>query len=374
MTSRAVHVEVAHSLDTDSFVNALRRFIARRGKPEKIVSDNGTNFRGAERELRESLQSLNQSKVNNYLLDQGIHWFFNTPTASHMGGVWERMVRSIRKILGSLLGQQTVSDEVLSTVLVEIEGILNSRPLTQLSMDPQENEPLTPNHLLLMKQNPSLSLGKFDKGDCYGRRRWRQVQYLATVFWRRWQAEYLPLLQERQKWLIPRRNLAVNDLVLVADERAPRGQWPLEKVSQVYPGNDGLVRQAEIKVGSVFLRRPISKLCMLKAADDQQDVCNMKVDVENVSIRPTFPQQDYSPDDYSSGGQLPRRTTPPRTTPEDYSPGGLLPRKTTPPEDHSPGGPLPRRTTPPDDNSPGDRSPGRPPPPLFMNEFDLNSC
>ncbi|XP_072172027.1 uncharacterized protein [Diadema setosum] len=103
MTSRAVHVEVAHSLDTYSFVNALRRFIARRGKPEKIVSDNGTNFRGAERELRESLQSLNQTKVNNYLLDQGVNWSFNTPTASHMGGVWERMVRSIRKILGSLL-------------------------------------------------------------------------------------------------------------------------------------------------------------------------------------------------------------------------------------------------------------------------------
>ncbi|XP_071491771.1 uncharacterized protein [Diadema antillarum] len=267
MNSRAVHIEVAHSLDTDSFINALRRFIARRGKPERIVSDNGTNFRGAERELRESLQALNQFKVNNYLLDQGISWTFNTPTASHMGGVWERMVRSIRKILGSLLGQQTVNDEVLSTVLVEVEGILNSRPLTQLSMDPQDNEPLTPNHLLLMRQSPSLSPGKFDKDDCYGRRRWKQVQYLASVFWRRWQAEYLPLLQGRQKWLTPRRNLAINDLVLVGDDHAPRGQWPLGKVVEVYPGKDGLVRQVEIKVGSRFLKRPISKLCLLEAVD-----------------------------------------------------------------------------------------------------------
>ncbi|XP_071504209.1 uncharacterized protein [Diadema antillarum] len=267
LNCRAVHLEVANTLDTDSFINALRRFISRRGKPSKIISDNGSNFRGAERELRENLESLSQTRVTNFLAEQGIDWNFNTPTASHMGGVWERMVRSVRKILTCLLGQQIVNDEVLSTLMAEVESILNARPLTQLNLDPNDDEPLTPNHLLIMRKGSSLPPGVFDQKDAYGRRRWRQVQYLASVFWKRWQREYLLLLQERQKWNAPRRNLAVNDLVLVADEITPRGQWPLGKVVEVYPGKDGHVRQAQVRVGTRFFKRPIAKLCLLEAAE-----------------------------------------------------------------------------------------------------------
>ena len=93
------------------------------------------------------------------------------------------------------------------------------------------------------------------------------MQYLTSVFWKRWQKEYLLLLQERQKWNTPRTNLAVNDLVLVADESMPRGQWPLGKVVQVYPGKDGYVRQAEVRVGTRFFKRPIAKLCLLEATE-----------------------------------------------------------------------------------------------------------
>ncbi|XP_071483331.1 uncharacterized protein [Diadema antillarum] len=256
-----------YTLDTDSFINTLRRFISRRGKPSKIISDNGSNFRGAERELRENLESLSQTRVTNFLAEQGIDWNFNTPTASHMGGAWERMVRSVRKILTCLLGQQIVNDEVLSTLMTEVESILNARPLTQLNLDPNDDEPLTPNHLLIMRKGSSLPPGVFDQKDAYGRRRWRQVQYLASVFWKRWQREYLLLLQERQKWNAPRRNLAVNDLVLVADETTPRGQWPLGKVVEVYPGKAGHVRQAQVRVGTRFFKRPIAKLCLLEAAE-----------------------------------------------------------------------------------------------------------
>ena len=135
LNCRAVHLEVANSLDTDSFINALRRFISRRGKPSNIISDNGTNFKVAERERRENLERLNQTRVTNFLVEQGIDWNFNTPAASHIGGAWERMVRSVRKILTSLLGQQIVCDEVLSTVMAEVEAILNARPLTQLSQN-----------------------------------------------------------------------------------------------------------------------------------------------------------------------------------------------------------------------------------------------
>jgi len=111
LTMRAIHIEIAHSLNTDSFLNALRRFIARRGKPQQIFSDNGTNFVGAAKILKESLLSLNSDKIDHYCSQRNIEWNFNPPTASHMGGAWERMIRSIRKILQSLLQSQTINDE-----------------------------------------------------------------------------------------------------------------------------------------------------------------------------------------------------------------------------------------------------------------------
>eukprot|EP00057_Strongylocentrotus_purpuratus_P002697 XP_003725052.1 PREDICTED: uncharacterized protein LOC100888496 [Strongylocentrotus purpuratus] len=266
LTMRAVHIEIANSLDTDSFINALRRFISRRGKPEKIHSDNGSNFRGAERELRESLETLDQDKVDRFLQETGVRWSFNPPTASHMGGAWERMIRSIRKLLRSIIGEQLVGDEVLATVMAEVEWILNSRPLTQLSLDARDGVPLTPNHLLLLKQSPNLPPGVFEKADTYGRRRWRQAQYLSSLFWKRWRREYLPLLQERQKWTKPQRNIAKDDLVLVVDDNAPRGQWPLGKIVDVFPGRDHRVRQVEVRIGTKYFRRPITKLCLLDPA------------------------------------------------------------------------------------------------------------
>ena len=160
LTTRAVHIEVASDLSTGSFINALRRFIARRGQPDEIFSDNGTNFVGAERVLRESLQSLQQSKLNNFCPQLEIKWRFNPPYATHMGGAWERMIHSVRRILNALTQMQTLTEEGLVTLMTEVEGILNSRPLVQLLHDFEE-EPLTPNHLLLLRSNPNLSPGTF---------------------------------------------------------------------------------------------------------------------------------------------------------------------------------------------------------------------
>ena len=182
LTTRAVHIEVASDLSTDSFINAPRRFIARRGQPDEIFSDNGTNFVGAERVLRESLQSLQQSKLNNFCLQLEIKWRFNPPYASHMGGAWERMIRSMPRILNALTQMQTLTEECLVTLMTEVEGILNSRPLVLLMLHDSEEEPLTPNHLLLLRGNPNLPPGTFDTNSCYTRRRWAQVQFLANQF------------------------------------------------------------------------------------------------------------------------------------------------------------------------------------------------
>lgn len=221
MTIRAVHLEVAHSLDTDSFLVALRRFIARRGQVKIIRSDNATNFTSGERELRESINAWNQSKIHDTLLQKNIKWIFNPPSGSHFGGVWECCIRTARKILQALLQMQTIDDESLSTLLCEVESVMNGRPLTTVSTDQRDLEALTPNHLLLLQSETQLPRGLFSEEGCFSRRRWKQVQYLSNIFWRRWSKEYLPQLQIRQKWLRKRRNLTVGDVVLVSADNSP---------------------------------------------------------------------------------------------------------------------------------------------------------
>ena len=183
---RAVHIEVAHSLDTDSFLLALRGFIARRGQVKEIRSDNGTNFSSGEKEFRESINAWNQEKIHENLLQRYIKWSFNPPYGSHYGGVWERCIRTTRKILQPLLREQTTDDEGLVTLLCEVESIMNGRPITTASSDSQDQEPLTPNHLLLLRSESPMPSGLFRREDQLSRRRWRQVQYLADIFWKRW--------------------------------------------------------------------------------------------------------------------------------------------------------------------------------------------
>lgn len=197
------------------------RFVARRGQVSVMRSDNGTNLVGAEKEMRDAIKGWNQSKISETLLQKGITWIFNPSAGLHFGGIWERQIRSVRKILNQTLKQQSLDDERLQTLSCEVEAIVNGRPITKVSNDVNDSEALTPNHLLLLKRQPVLRPGVFLKEDLYARKRWKQVQYLPDIFWKRWTKEYLPLLQERQKWLVTRRNLKP-DVVLTVDDSAPR--------------------------------------------------------------------------------------------------------------------------------------------------------
>ncbi|KAL2077938.1 hypothetical protein ACEWY4_025623 [Coilia grayii] len=274
LTIRAVHIEVATSLDTDSFINALRRFVARRGQVQELRSDNGTNFVGAERELKRAIGEWNQERISDTLSLRGVQWIFNPPTGlcvttgSHHGGVWERLIRSIRKVLNSTLQTQHLDEEGLQTVLCEVESILNSRPITQESTDPHDLEALTPNHLLLLKSNPSLPPGLFQEHDLYMRKRWRQVQYIADLFWKRWIKEYLPQLHLRQKWTRIKRNFTAGDVVLIVDDSAPRGSWVIGRVTAAVTDQKGLVRQVWVKTPTNLVCRPVTKLCLLTEAPD----------------------------------------------------------------------------------------------------------
>ena len=137
LAMRAVHLEISHSLDTNSFILALRRLIARRGQVKEIRSDNGTNFVGGEKELCVMIESWNQAAIHQSLIQKGITWIFNPPSASHYGGVWERLIRSTRKIIGGLVKEQNLDDESLQTLMCEAESIINGRPLTTVSNDPR---------------------------------------------------------------------------------------------------------------------------------------------------------------------------------------------------------------------------------------------
>ncbi|KAK3702063.1 hypothetical protein QZH41_004213 [Actinostola sp. cb2023] len=167
LASRAVHIEIANSLETDSFIQALRRFIARRGPVRTIRSDNGTNFVGAQAELRQAIKEMDHGQIRDKLRKQEIDWIFNPPAASHMGGVWERQIQTTRKVLAGLLQEHgnRLDDESLRTLMCEVEAVINSRPLTFISNDIDDLEPLTPSHLLTTKSAVIVPPpGNFQKG------------------------------------------------------------------------------------------------------------------------------------------------------------------------------------------------------------------
>ena len=262
-----MHIEMAASLDTDAFLNALRWFTACRGQVKIIRSDNGTNILGAQRELRQAIRGWNLSHIESHLLQKEIDWRFNAPGASHHGGFWERLICSIRKVILGLPHEQALIDDGLMTLLAEVESILNGRPLTRCSTDPRDLDSLTPNHLLLLKDQPSLPPGDFAKSDIYARRRWHQVPHLSNVFWQRWLREYLTLLQERQKWLHPQRNVCVNDIVLVVDSTAPRSSWLIGKVESCFPDRNGVVCNVVVRMKTSTLTWPISVLVLVLEGD-----------------------------------------------------------------------------------------------------------
>lgn len=259
LTTRAVHLEIAGSLSSDSAIMALRRFIGRRGCPTELHSDNGTNLRGADIEL----QSAARQALAHEASVRFIRWQYIPPSAPFMGGAWERLVRSVKAALVVTLNERAPKEEVLSTLLVEIEHTINSRPLTHVSMDSDDPEALTPNHFLLGGPSRVPLPGAFIEADAAGRKDWRISQRLADIFWARWVREYLPELQHRREPRAKGGSIKVGDLVLIADGTLPRNSWPRGVVVNTYPGADGETRVVDVQTNKRILRRPTKKLAVL---------------------------------------------------------------------------------------------------------------
>lgn len=258
LTTRALHLEVAGSLSADSAIMALRRMMSRRGCPQEIYSDNGTNFHGANKELQKFLQEEAASR--------SIKWRFIPPGAPFMGGAWERLVRTVKNALGAVLREAHPHEETLTTLLCEVEFTVNSRPLTHVSVEAEEEEALTPNHFLLGGSGRVPCPGACDDSSAAIKQHWRRAQLLADHFWARWLREYLPTLQHRREPYGRGPPLRVDDAVLIVDPTLPRNTWPRGRVLRVYPGADGIVRAADVQTAGGVLRRPTKRLVVLPGA------------------------------------------------------------------------------------------------------------
>jgi len=198
LTMRAIHIEVANDLSTDCFISALSRFLSRRGHVKTIITDNGTNFVGANVELKNSIKQLCTTTICNYLTPKQITWKFNPPLSPWMGGSWESIIKSIKRALKSITTERIYTDESLSTLLCQVESIHNSRPLTPISDDVNDFTALTPNDLLIGYQSENTILGDFTNQTNI-RKNWRSVQANADMFWQKWKNLYLPILNNRSK-------------------------------------------------------------------------------------------------------------------------------------------------------------------------------
>ena len=192
-----------------------------------------------------------------------IVWKFNPPAGPHFGGNWERLVQILKLSLYKVIGSRTLTDEILCTVTCEIEANMNSRPLTNVPSDINDLLPLRPNHFLLGRSSVILPPGVFVGDEKNILKAGRTLQQIAAHFWNRFLREYLPRQQIRSKWNKSLKNLKVDDLAWILEDFIPQGLWHVARVTQIFPGDDGIVRSVKLKTPSGELIRPVVKLSKL---------------------------------------------------------------------------------------------------------------
>ena len=301
--TRAIHLELVNELSTVAFIRCLKKFSARRGLPRKIVSDNAKTFKAAARAIE---LMLSQPDVKEHLLDLKVEWNFNLEKAPWWGGLFERLVKSTKRCLRKMIGQARLSFDEMHTAVLEVESILNSRPLTYTTSDDLE-EPLTPSHLLvgrrLLSFPDDLTYLEDDDPDfeLTSESLQRRVRHLNSVinhFWQRWSREYLLELRESHRHQAASKNsppINVGDVVLLEDRDKPRGFWRLARVEKLLAGKDDKVRGAQIRVStptgqSSTLRRPLQALYPLEITQSDVSTGTPEVQAEEVTAPSTGDQ------------------------------------------------------------------------------------
>ena len=275
LSVKAVHLEAVSDLTSEAFIATLRRFIARRGYPTLIWSDNGTNFVGANREIKEFHEFRNkpmESYPNSALLVT-LNGVLFPNMVPNFGGLWEAAVKSTKTHLRRIVGDVKLSFEEFTTVLAQIEACLNSRPLVYTnSPDDDGIEILTPGHFLIGQSMTLLPDSAVSYRSCSLLKRWDLCQSLVCHFWKRWSEEYLTSLNRYNRWYRQSRNLEVGDIVLIKEDGIIPTQWPMARIIEVHPGKDALVRVVTVKTIKGTYKRPVSKIALLLSSNDNDDV------------------------------------------------------------------------------------------------------
>ena len=226
LVKRAIHLEVAEDLSTDKCLTAIRRFIARRGQPRLFLSDNGSNFLGARKQIRRKPLMLDHDYIKDQLLNQSVEWKLNPPSAPHFGGVWERLVLCVKRALLLNIGSAKLTTDVFATIVSEAERLVNSRPLTHVRSNHEDDNPLTPNHFLLGRPFCNVPGAICNETLTLKSSAWTEVKQRLQQIWKRLLTEYVPSLNKRQKWTSREAALEVDDVVWLLEEFTPRGIWP----------------------------------------------------------------------------------------------------------------------------------------------------
>nr|XP_012153583.1 PREDICTED: uncharacterized protein LOC105664297 [Megachile rotundata] len=268
---KAIHLELVSDLTTEAFIAALRRFIARRGFCATLYSDNGSNFIGANNELSEIKQLLrsedHNNKITTFLAERSIDWKFIPPLSPHFGGLWEAAVKSFKYHLRRVAGLTLFTFENLNTLIIEIEAILNSRPITPISSDANDLLALTPGHFLIGDSLTSLRERDFQETPANRLTSWQHVQKLKQHFWTRWHREYLNELTNRSKWSKGSHSIKEGTIVLLKNDNVPPLHWPLGRIVKVHPGSDGIIRTVTVKTATSTFDRNVRRLAPLPNQD-----------------------------------------------------------------------------------------------------------
>lgn len=263
--TKAIHVELVSNLTTEAFLACLDRFISRRGMPTTIHCDNAKTFKGAANTLKElyNLQSSEKHRdsVYSFCNKRYISFKFIPSYSPHHGGIWEAGCKGLKHHLKRVIGNLCLTFEELYTVIVQIEGVLNSRPL--LTLDPNEGKYLTPGHFLIGAALTSYPDVNLTETPVHRLKFWNIVTKLKQDYWKSWSKDYLNQLQSRPKWKQASPNLKVGDLVLVKDLNTAPLVWPMARIVKIFPGKDNKVRVAEVRMGNKTYVRSVTKFCPL---------------------------------------------------------------------------------------------------------------
>ena len=265
MSTRAIILEVVNNANADGFLNSFKRFLARRGCPDIMVSDNGSVFTAKE--------------TQKFAAERGIHWKLNIDEAPWTGGVWERLVSCVKRCMKKVVGTKKLTYVELQTLVCEIEMILNNRPIG-VDYDDDQEDILTPNHLVFGRrlnatnEDGCSTMSTNEDNRLLGKRK-KVLDKMLSHFWERWRKEYVTSLRDYQRTSKQKHSskIRVDDVVIIYEDKQPRHRWKIGRVEETITGRDGRIRSAIVKVGKsgASIKRPVNRLFPLVQADVDED-------------------------------------------------------------------------------------------------------